>query len=123
VEWAVCTKHLTKIYSPRLIAVNDLNLEILKNFVSGLPGANGAGKTTTFRLLPDLPRSSAKKFSLEEKTESVYYTSGNVAPRCPVIVNKMHARANAPHGGSVSVRERSARKWIRNPFSIGRMGL
>ncbi len=58
-ELAVCTKHLTKIYSQRLIAVNDLNLEIPKGSVFGLLGPNGAGKTTTFRLLLGLQRPSA----------------------------------------------------------------
>jgi ABC-2 type transport system ATP-binding protein len=68
VELAVCTRHLTKIYSQRLIAVNDLNLEIPKESVFGLLGPNGAGKTTTFRLLLGLQRPTAGHAEIFGKT-------------------------------------------------------
>jgi ABC-2 type transport system ATP-binding protein len=54
--WAIQTKHLTKIYGQRLIAVNDMVLEVPKGSVFGLLGPNGAGKTTTLRLLLGLQR-------------------------------------------------------------------
>ena len=50
-ELAIRTEHLTKIYSQRLIAVNDMNLEVPQGSVFGILGPNGAGKTTTLRLL------------------------------------------------------------------------
>ena len=50
-ELAIHTEHLTKIYSQRVIAVNDMNLEVPQGSVFGLLGPNGAGKTTTLRLL------------------------------------------------------------------------
>jgi ABC-2 type transport system ATP-binding protein len=56
---AIRTEHLTKIYANRLIAVNDLNLEVPRGSVFGLLGPNGAGKTTTLRLLLGLHRPSA----------------------------------------------------------------
>jgi ABC-2 type transport system ATP-binding protein len=55
-EWAIQTEHLTKIYGQRLIAVNDMALEVPKGSVFGLLGPNGAGKTTTLRLLLGLQR-------------------------------------------------------------------
>jgi ABC-2 type transport system ATP-binding protein len=55
-ELAIQTEHLTKIYGQRLIAVNDMALEIPKGAVFGLLGPNGAGKTTTLRLLLGLQR-------------------------------------------------------------------
>jgi ABC-2 type transport system ATP-binding protein len=58
-ELAIRTEHLTKIYSQRLIAVNDMNLEVPKGSVFGLLGPNGAGKTTTLRLLLGLQRPTA----------------------------------------------------------------
>ena len=58
-ELAIRTEHLTKIYSQRLIAVNDMNLEVPKDSVFGLLGPNGAGKTTTLRLLLGLQRPTA----------------------------------------------------------------
>ncbi len=60
-EAAIRTEHLTKIYANRLIAVNDMNLEIPKGAIFGLLGPNGAGKTTTLRLLLGLQRPSAGK--------------------------------------------------------------
>jgi ABC-2 type transport system ATP-binding protein len=56
---AIHTEHLTKIYSGRVIAVNDLNLAVPKGSVYGLLGPNGAGKTTTLRLLLGLQRPTA----------------------------------------------------------------
>jgi len=58
-EPAIRTEHLTKIYNQRLIAVNDMNLEVPRGSVFGLLGPNGAGKTTTLRLLLGLQRPTA----------------------------------------------------------------
>lgn len=58
-ELAIRTEHLTKIYADRLIAVNDMNLEVPRGAVFGLLGPNGAGKTTTLRLLLGLQRPTA----------------------------------------------------------------
>ena len=58
-ELAIRTEHLTKIYSQRLIAVNDMNLEVPCGSVFGLLGPNGAGKTTTLRILLGLQRPTA----------------------------------------------------------------
>jgi ABC-2 type transport system ATP-binding protein len=61
VELAIRAEHLTKIYGNRLIAVNDMNLEVPRGAIFGLLGPNGAGKTTTFRLLLGLQRATAGK--------------------------------------------------------------
>jgi ABC-2 type transport system ATP-binding protein len=56
---AVHTERLTKIYGQRLIAVNDMSLDVPAGSVFGLLGPNGAGKTTTLRLLLGLQRPTA----------------------------------------------------------------
>jgi len=56
---AIRTIRLTKTYANRLVAVNDLNLEVPQGSVFGLLGPNGAGKTTTVRLLLGLHRPTA----------------------------------------------------------------
>jgi len=53
------TFKLTKIYSNRHIALNDLTLPIEPGCVLGLLGPNGAGKTTFFRLVLGLHRPTA----------------------------------------------------------------
>ena len=58
-ELAIRTEHLTKIYSGRVIAVNDMNLEVPRGSIYGLLGPNGAGKTTTLKLLLGLQRPTA----------------------------------------------------------------
>jgi ABC-2 type transport system ATP-binding protein len=58
-ELAIKTERLTKIYGQRLIAVNDMNLEVPSGSVFGLLGPNGAGKTTAVRLLLGLQRPTA----------------------------------------------------------------
>jgi len=67
-ELAIRTEHLTKIYSQRLIAVNDMNLEVPRGSVFGLLGPNGAGKTTTLRLLLGLQRPTAGKAQIFGKS-------------------------------------------------------
>lgn len=59
VDLAIQTEHLTKIYAGRVIAVNDMCLEVPSGSVYGLLGPNGAGKTTTLRLLLGLQRPTA----------------------------------------------------------------
>jgi len=59
VEPAIRTEHLTKIYGQRLIAVNDMNLDVPRGSIFGLLGPNGAGKTTMLRLLLGLQRPTA----------------------------------------------------------------
>lgn len=58
-DTAIRTEHLTKVYSGRVIALNDLNLIVPAGAVYGLLGPNGAGKTTTLRLLLGLQRPTA----------------------------------------------------------------
>jgi ABC-2 type transport system ATP-binding protein len=50
---------LTKIYGGKVIAVNDMNLQVPEGSIYGLLGPNGAGKTTTLRLLLGLQRPTA----------------------------------------------------------------
>jgi ABC-2 type transport system ATP-binding protein len=59
VELAIASEHLTKVYDDRVIAVNDLSLQVPSGSVYGLLGPNGAGKTTTLRLLLGLQRPTA----------------------------------------------------------------
>jgi ABC-2 type transport system ATP-binding protein len=67
-EPAIRTEHLTKIYGQRLIAVNDMNLQVPQGSVFGLLGPNGAGKTTTLRLLLGLQRPTAGRAEVFGKT-------------------------------------------------------
>ena len=66
-ELAIQTERLTKIYGQRLIAINDMNLEVPCGSVFGLLGPNGAGKTTTVRLLLGLQRPTAGRAKVFDK--------------------------------------------------------
>jgi ABC-2 type transport system ATP-binding protein len=55
-EYAIETFSLTKVFSDwwgrnRVVAVDDLNLQVRTNEVFGLLGPNGSGKTTTLKML------------------------------------------------------------------------
>jgi ABC-2 type transport system ATP-binding protein len=45
------TENLTKIFARKLIAVNNVSLDVEEGTIYGFLGPNGAGKTTTIRLL------------------------------------------------------------------------
>jgi beta-exotoxin I transport system ATP-binding protein len=55
---AISIRGISKRYG-RLMAVNDLHLEVAPGEVLGFLGLNGAGKTTTIRILLDLLRPTA----------------------------------------------------------------
>jgi ABC-2 type transport system ATP-binding protein len=55
---AVSIRGLTKQYG-KLIAVNNLHLDVAPGEILGFLGLNGAGKTTTIRILLDLLRPTA----------------------------------------------------------------
>lgn len=57
-EVIISTSRLTKAYG-RLVAVNDLHLQVMRGDVFGFLGPNGAGKSTTIRMLLGLIRPTA----------------------------------------------------------------
>lgn len=57
-EHIIVTHRLTKVFG-RLVAVNDLHLEVIRGDVFGFLGPNGSGKTTTIRMLLGLIRPTA----------------------------------------------------------------
>lgn len=58
------TLNLTKMFKQKLIAVNNLNLNVEKGSIYGFLGPNGAGKTTTIRLLLGLIKPTAGKVKI-----------------------------------------------------------
>lgn len=57
-EIIISTKRLTKAYG-KLVAVNDLHVQVMRGDVFGFLGPNGAGKSTTIRMLLGLVRPTA----------------------------------------------------------------
>lgn len=57
-EIVISTNRLTKAFG-KLVAVNDLHLEVMRGDVFGFLGPNGSGKTTTIRMLLGLIRPTA----------------------------------------------------------------
>jgi ABC-2 type transport system ATP-binding protein len=55
IESAIALRSLTKHFGS-LVAVNDLNFQVMRGEIFGFLGLNGAGKTTTIRMLLDLLR-------------------------------------------------------------------
>ncbi len=57
-DCVISTSRLTKAFG-KLVAVNDLHLEVMRGDVFGFLGPNGSGKTTTIRMLLGLIRPTA----------------------------------------------------------------
>ena len=82
-EHVISTHRLTKTFDT-LVAVNDLNLEVLRSDVFGFLGPNGSGKTTTIRMLLGLIRPSAGRvsvFGLDNATDL-----SEILPRVGAII-------------------------------------
>ncbi|HUR31251.1 MAG TPA: ABC transporter ATP-binding protein [Saprospiraceae bacterium] len=66
-EIILSTKQLTKRFSKRILAVNELDLEVQRGQVYGILGPNGSGKTTTLGMLLGVISKTKGKFSWFEK--------------------------------------------------------
>jgi ABC-2 type transport system ATP-binding protein len=62
-EIVLHTQRLTKAYGKRL-AVNNLNLDVMRGEIFGFLGPNGAGKTTTIRMLLNLMKPTSGEIEL-----------------------------------------------------------
>jgi len=76
---------LTKAYGKRL-AVNNLNLEVVRGEVFGFLGPNGAGKTTTIRMLLNLIRPTSGEAHLFG--EPLQQNAGSLLPRVGALIEQ-----------------------------------
>lgn len=83
---AITAEGLVKIYgqrrgSPRVVALDGLDLEVAEGTVLGLLGPNGAGKTTTVRILatllkPDQGRATVAGYDVVTEAEKLRHEIG-----------------------------------------------
>src|SRR6266487_4340714 len=79
----ISTNRLTKAFG-RLVAVNDLHLQVMRGDVFGFLGPNGSGKTTTIRMLLGLIRPTAGRaviFGMDTEEQM-----SSILPRIGAIV-------------------------------------
>lgn len=79
----ISTSRLTKAFG-RLVAVNDLHLEVMRGDVFGFLGPNGSGKTTTIRMLLGLIRPTAGRAIIFDMDTAQQMPS--ILPRIGAIV-------------------------------------
>ncbi|HOB16228.1 MAG TPA: ABC transporter ATP-binding protein [Defluviitoga sp.] len=84
---------LTKIFSEKIIAVDNINLQIKEGKVVGFLGPNGAGKTTTINMIVGLCKPTAGKILIDgmdirEEPEKVKKIIGFV-PDDPLLFEKI----------------------------------
>jgi ABC-type multidrug transport system, ATPase component len=82
----ISTQRLTKAFG-KLVAVNDLNLQVKRGDVFGFLGPNGSGKTTTIRMLLGLIRPTAGR--------AVLFDMDN-AYQLPAILQRIGAIVETP---------------------------
>ena len=79
----ISTSRLTKAFG-KLVAVNDLHLQVMRGDVFGFLGPNGSGKTTTIRMLLGLIRPTAGRAIIFGMDNS--YQLPAILPRIGAIV-------------------------------------
>jgi len=79
----ISTQRLTKAFGS-LVAVNDLNLQVMRGDVFGFLGPNGSGKTTTIRMLLGLIRPTAGRALLFDMDNA--YQRQSILQRVGAIV-------------------------------------
>lgn len=82
----ISTSRLTKAFG-KLVAVNDLHLEVMQGDVFGFLGPNGSGKTTTIRMLLGLIRPTAGR---------VVIFGMDTAYQLPAILQRVGAIVETP---------------------------
>ncbi|GAC1355870.1 MAG: hypothetical protein NVS4B11_32840 [Ktedonobacteraceae bacterium] len=71
------THELTKTFGS-LVAVNNLELEVMRGDVFGFLGPNGSGKTTTIRMLLGLIRPTSGHISIFDMDNSSHMQVANI---------------------------------------------
>ncbi|HET8910345.1 MAG TPA: ABC transporter ATP-binding protein [Ktedonobacteraceae bacterium] len=79
----ISTSRLTKVFG-NLVAVNDLNLQVMRGDVFGFLGPNGSGKTTTIRMLLGLIRPTAGRAVIFGMDNT--YRLSDILPRIGAII-------------------------------------
>jgi ABC-type multidrug transport system ATPase subunit len=94
---------LTKAYSKRIVALNNLTLTINEGASFGLLGENGAGKSTLVRLLMGFifPTSGRVRVLGEEKVARAHQRIGYVHER-PIFETRFKGRAYLTYLGELS---------------------
>jgi ABC-2 type transport system ATP-binding protein len=82
----ISTSRLTKAFG-RLVAVNDLHLQVMRGDVFGFLGPNGSGKTTTIRMLLGLIRPTAGRAII---------FGMDIAQQMPLILPRIGAIVETP---------------------------
>src|SRR5437588_3597548 len=82
----ISTSRLTKAFG-RLVAVNDLHLQVMRGDVFGFLGPNGSGKTTTIRMLLGLIRPTAGRAII---------FGMDTAQQMPLILHRIGAIVETP---------------------------
>ena len=83
----ISTSRLTKVFG-KLVAVNDLELQVMRGDVFGFLGPNGSGKTTTIRMLLGLIKPTAGR--------AVLFGMDNNTDQLPAILRRIGAIVEMP---------------------------
>ena len=101
----ISTTRLTKSFG-KLVAVNDLNLQVMRGDVFGFLGPNGSGKTTTIRMLLGLIHPTAGRATLfgMDNAYQLSYNSATHWRNCRdarVLSISLRYRQSACHRGQL----------------------
>lgn len=103
---AILTRKLTKIYSEKVVALNDFSFTVSEGSVYGLLGGKGAGKTTLVKLLSGLEKPTSGECTILNwnpmKTPEQIHQSCGVLTQTAGLYKQMTGWENLLFFGGVS---------------------
>lgn len=118
------TKHYRSLFSPPIVALSDISLELAAGAVIGIAGPNGAGKSTLINLLLGFLAPTAGRLTIESQTPRRWIERHGIGyvPELPVIPPQWTVRGAITRYATLAAvlpGERAARREA----ATGRLGL
>jgi len=121
-EYAIVLKNLTKRFD-KIVAVDNLTLEVPANKIFGLLGPNGSGKSTTIRMICGILKPTEGKgfvlgYDIEKETEKIKRSIGYMSQRFSLYEDLTVAENLIFYGSVYGLNKKEMKKRMEELLSM-----